>query len=185
MFTITIWFGKDDTVHVINKLLIIHTPIIAVSGKDSFVPIMVTSWYKARHILIYSNQSHEVQLVVQSWNIMIVENMLCLELCLFKISTLLLNILSILIHGLITISTDPAGEPSLSPIFPRGFTGEFQGITPAEISAWFPRGNEGEMKGNFLRGYFRLLSLWNPWEYFHVEISLVLPSKIWKWNLVA
>ena len=34
-----------------------------------------------------------------------------------------------------------------------------------------------EMKGNFLCRYFRLLSLWNPWGYFYVEISLVLPSK--------
>ena len=29
----------------------------------------------------------------------------------------------------------PAGEPSTSPRFPRGFIGEFQGIIPAEISS--------------------------------------------------
>ena len=62
---------------------------------------------------------------------------------------------------------------------------EFQGIIPAEISSWFLCGNEGEMKGNFLCGYFRFLSLWNPWGYFRVEISLVLPSKISKCNLMT
>ena len=29
----------------------------------------------------------------------------------------------------------PAGEPSTSPRFPRGFMGEFQGIIPVEISS--------------------------------------------------
>ena len=43
------------------------------------------------------------------------------------------------------------------------------------------RGNEGE----FSMWIFRLLSLWNPWGYFHVEISLVLPSKVSKWNLMT
>ena len=83
------------------------------------------------------------------------------------------------------MTSSPAGEPSTSPEFPRGFMGEFQGIIPAEISSWFPCGNEGEMKGNFLCGYFRLLSLWNPWGYFRVEISLMLPSKISKYNLMT
>mgnify|MGYP001802739646 CR=1 FL=1 len=55
--------------------------------------------------------------------------------------------------------------------------GEFKRIIPAEISSWFPSGNSGEMNGCFLCGYFRLLSLWNPWGYFHMGISLVLPSK--------
>ena len=77
----------------------------------------------------------------------------------------------------------PAGKPSTSPRFPRGFMGEFKGIIPVEISSWFPCGNSGEMKGNFLCGYFRLLSLWNPWGYFHVEISLVFPWKISKCNI--
>ena len=30
---------------------------------------------------------------------------------------------------------NPAGEPSTSPRFPRGFTGEFQVIIPVEISS--------------------------------------------------
>ena len=46
-----------------------------------------------------------------------------------------------------------------------------------------PHDFPAEMKGNewdLLCGYFRLISLWNPWGYFHVEISLVLPSKVSK-----
>ena len=42
-----------------------------------------------------------------------------------------------------------------------------------------------KMKGNFLGGCFRLLPLWNPWGYLHVEISLVFPSKISKCNLMT
>ena len=64
------------------------------------------------------------------------------------------------------IQVSPAGEPSTTPRFPRRFMGEFQGIIPAEISSWLPCGNSGEMKGNFLCGYFCLLSQWNPWGYF-------------------
>ena len=82
-------------------------------------------------------------------------------------------------------STYPAGEPSTSPRFLCRFIAEFQGIIPAEISSWFPCGNSWEIQGNFLCGYFRLLSLWNPWGNFHVEISLVLPSKISKCNLMT
>ena len=36
---------------------------------------------------------------------------------------------------LIYITINPAGEPSTSPRFPRGFMGEFQGIIPVEISS--------------------------------------------------
>ena len=84
-----------------------------------------------------------------------------------------------------SIDVIPAGEPSTSPRFRRGFMGEFQGITPAEISSRFPCGNEEQMKGYFLCGYFQLLSLWNPWGYFRVEISHVLPSKILNCNLMT
>ena len=72
----------------------------------------------------------------------------------------------------------PSGGAIPVPQISTRIYGGISGIIPAEISARFPRGNEGEMKGNFLFGYVRLLSLWNPWGYFHVEISLMLPSKI-------
>ena len=71
----------------------------------------------------------------------------------------------------------PSGQAIRVPqISTRIFWG-IPGIIPVEISSRFPRGNSGEMKGIFPCGYFRLLSLWNPWRYFRVEISLVLPQK--------
>ena len=71
----------------------------------------------------------------------------------------------------------PAGEPSTSP---QISTRIFRGI-PVDhpcgnlliISLWKFVGIEG----TFRCGYFRRLSLWNPWGYFHVKIALVFPSK--------
>ena len=49
----------------------------------------------------------------------------------------------------------------------------------------FPHDFPAEIQGKWRRtsffcGYFRLLPLWNPWGYFHVEISLLLPSSVSK-----
>ena len=74
----------------------------------------------------------------------------------------------------------PSGRAIHVPRISTQIKGEFQGIIPAEISSLFPCGNLGEMKGNFLCGYFCFLSLWNPWGYFHVEISLISSLKNFK-----
>ena len=76
----------------------------------------------------------------------------------------------------------PSGRDIHVPEISTRIYWEFQGIIPADIISWFPCGNSGEMKGKFLCGYIRLLSLQSPWGYFHVEISLVLPTKISKCN---
>ena len=92
-----------------------------------------------------------------------------------------------MVHILVTKKVVYSSEPSGRAIHVLQISARIYGGIPGDhpcrnflmISLLKFRGNEGEFS------MFRLRSMWNPWGYFHVEISLVLPSKISKCNLMT